>query len=493
MTSKSTRPACAETNPVFPDPGTSARDRAPIPWSTGLSFSAPPDWTWSHILQRCYPAPTQNKISRLASNLSFLEHVHNEPRNASLGGGVRSPQRLRDADSRTAYSEHMGNHSQSVSAMASLRETVKSLTPDELELPVDQFNALRVFLYHKINDLAPYYTQMGNLNLLAGQGHWAWMRTCNVTSLSMAIEGLGVGPSDFKGDIHTLEQIAAVLEPWRVDWEQAEQNRITKLNAKIAAKHKGKHKARLHPSVAANADWGVCESSLADLRMPDFVQYVTVYVAFTNPPGHGKKRGEPGRLSPPADFHHDVLAARNLASSLILFSATLIQIAESFGVHGTPGNIESYGKVRGDLKALRDEEKDFVAKQLEKYQKDTKQKLVPGSPEEKKELDAIHAQPAFQKMTAMEKADTAQMAALKKTWSADVLAYRQAVLAKLVPSVDKGAQIVVNRPGHYMKLHGFEPEGPLMDNPWVEGQRVLVPWNEAYEQGYFRTYIVFTK
>jgi hypothetical protein len=491
MTCKNVRPVCAESNPVHGDPGTMARDRAPAPSSTGLTFSATPDCIWSRLMQGCYPSATQSKIHLLATNLSFLEHVHNEPRDSCLAGGVASPERLHDQDNRPAYSEQMNNHSQSVAAMAHLRETVKTLTPDELHLTADQFHSLKIYLNHKINDLAPYYTQMGNLDLLAGEGHRAWKRTCNVTSLSMAVEGLGVGPSGFNGDWALLERIATALEPWRVAQQIAEDKRVAKIRAKGAREHpKGK---RAGPAtVRGDDDWGACYSTLDGLRMPDFVQHVAVYTMFTDPPSTGKIK-KVSRRAPESAFLQDVLAARNQAAAAVLSTDMLVKLAGQFGVRATPRFMESYGTVNRDLKETKKAEESFIRRRLEALQKQTGKELEKNSTEEKQAVEDIHSEDGFKKLQDHEKDDQDRLAKLKRNWSKNVDDYRDRVLKEVKPRTDEGAQIVVNRPGHFMKLHSIEPEGLLMDDPWTEGKRHLVLWAEAYEQGYFRSYIVLTR
>jgi len=496
MTCKSMRPACPESNPMYSDPGTSARDRAPNPGPMGLFFSATPAWTWSQITQRCYPASTQNKIRLLATNLSFLDQVHNEPRGAPLAGNVSSPQRIHDAESRAAYSEHMDNHSQSVAAMASLRETIKKLTPDELQVPMDQFRALIIYLNQKTNDLAPYYTQMGNINLLEGEGHRAWKRTCNVTSLSMALEGLGVGPSQFSGDVALLQRIGAALEPWRFGEELAEDQRVADLKARAAKRNaKNKHKGASAPTIASEDDWGACFSSLDKLRMPDFVQYVAVYHSFNHSHATGKKN-RVGHTAPEKAFLQGVLVARDHAAGSILSTDTLVQIAKQFeGVQATSGTIDEsiYGTINYDLKKTKREEKKYLKEQLEKFQKHTAQRLVKGSPEEQQELETIRSTSRYKELSNQEQKDENQLAPLKAQFEKNVEAYRKHVMNQIQPKTDGGAQVVVNRKGHFMKLHSIQSDGLIMDDPWVPGKNSLVKWRQAYEEGYFRSYIILTR
>ena len=52
----------------------------------------------------------------------------------------------------------------------------------------------------KLARIAPFYTQQANANILSTTTTKAAMRTCNVTTVSMVLEGLGKTTGDFNGN-----------------------------------------------------------------------------------------------------------------------------------------------------------------------------------------------------------------------------------------------------------------------------------------------------
>lgn len=107
--------------------------------------------------------------------------------------------------------------------------------------------------YHKLlNKVTPYYTQMANINILWRWHTWyervfkglgpkkeAWERTCNVTSMAMVLNGLGVNLHHFKEDEILLKKIAMHYEK----------------------------------TIKTFSHLGV-------LRMPDLLQFVVIYLKF---------------------------------------------------------------------------------------------------------------------------------------------------------------------------------------------------------------------
>jgi hypothetical protein len=70
-------------------------------------------------------------------------------------------------------------------------------------VPAEEARAIRAWGYRQVNELSPYYSQGRNANLLEGTS----TRTCNLTSLAMTLEAMGITPSNYGGDRTILEQI----------------------------------------------------------------------------------------------------------------------------------------------------------------------------------------------------------------------------------------------------------------------------------------------
>lgn len=125
-----------------------------------------------------------------------------------------------------------------VEGLGSLRGRVaETVVADQLGINEGLANAIRQHFYLKLSRLAPYYTQQANANILAISTTEAKMRTCNLTTVAMTLEGLGKTATDFKGNDELMNNIVRRLS----------------LETKIA-----------------NA-----------LRLPDFLQILAIYLAMT--------------------------------------------------------------------------------------------------------------------------------------------------------------------------------------------------------------------
>jgi hypothetical protein len=65
--------------------------------------------------------------------------------------------------------------------------------------------------------------------------------------------------------------------------------------------------------------------------------------------------------------------------------------------------------------------------------------------------------------------------------------YREAVLKKINPLLDKGAQILVGMENHFVRLDALDQEDIQVDDPGERGFKNLsVKWEEARNLGYFK-------
>ena len=71
--------------------------------------------------------------------------------------------------------------------------------------------------------------------------------------------------------------------------------------------------------------------------------------------------------------------------------------------------------------------------------------------------------------------------------------FKADVVSKVSPWIDAGGQIVVNRPGHYLRLQNFDDSGVTFDDPGDEGKNFHVSWDESNKIGHFRSWQVFEK
>ena len=170
------------------------------------------------------------------------------------------------------------------------RKVVQGLAEDDVEQ--GQLETVRAAYYRKLRTLSGYYTQMANMDILTGKGedNPAWRRTCNVTSVSMVLEALGVGTSDFEGDKKLLTKIAGAFEP----------------------------------------DTFKSLSDVESLRMPDVLQLVAIYLNF-------KSTG---------DLEEDYKSAwKKAKGGFITSSSNFAKMVKVFGVTETSRSKTNWGKI----------------------------------------------------------------------------------------------------------------------------------------------------
>ncbi len=110
--------------------------------------------------------------------------------------------------------------SEALSTIQLVRIGIDSLTAVGIGLKPDQHDAAEVVqkikaeLYAKLNAKTIYFSQKANADLVMTP---AWKNTCNVTSMGMNLQAMGVKPNDFNGDKKKLLKIAdnyAVNDPF---------------------------------------------------------------------------------------------------------------------------------------------------------------------------------------------------------------------------------------------------------------------------------------
>ncbi len=322
-----------------------------------------------------------DKVRRIEEIVQALRQLQSEAEAPSgQGGGASENTFWRALGDTSAYRHYKEAGATTVQAMAAMLRTarglLRSLTLADVGGDPGTLASIQGRYNRELNALTPYFTQMANQDWLYSSDMRAWERTCNLTSLAMTIEAMGLQPRDFKGDAGLLTQVAQRFE-----------SRFASF------------------------------SDLAALRMPDFLQLVMIYVKLPQAGG--------------ATFEQSVDQARGLAASVI--AATLdifVQVAAQFGVERT-----ATGQIRSTGQLARDQNGGSVA--------------------------------------------TAQ--------------YQQEVFGKLTPWLDQGGQVVVNKPGHYVRLEAVESGGLVIDDPATNGKNYQVGWDEANLKGYFRSFQVFMK
>jgi len=344
-----------------------------------------------------------------------------------------------------------------VDAIANCRSMIKELNASDVGGQAALLPRVQASFYGLLNSASPYYTQMANISLL-GKGAWEW--TCNVTSLAMTLEALGVTAGDFKGDLGLLSAIAQCLDPGRFK------------------------------TVA----------DVTSLRMPDLLQLVVIYNQDTGKLlGEHQRGGQGSRPSKP--FAGLVTEARNAARPRV--SSTLdvfVEVAQQFkgvsvnysgaGSAGTKELTASAKRTRAVKRLLKTKRRlAQIESQLAKLERQSHGGQARTASKLTEELEKRNSE-----REQLEGSIGKLSASLPATTSADnVKNYGLWAISTLRPLLDQGKQLVVNRPGHYVRLESVGVDGVLIDDPAFLGKQILLSWEEAYQEGFLRSWVVVSK
>ncbi|MEP4093022.1 DUF4157 domain-containing protein [Reichenbachiella sp.] len=387
----------------------------------------------------------------------------------------------------------------------------------------------KIGLQSELTRRSPYFTQMTNKEYIfnvSGESK-AWERTCNVTSLAMALNSLGKNKSDFKGSLDDLLKPAQYFDP------------------------------------------NIGKSDLKKLRFPDFLQ-VVVYYYFdqsTIEADANKKQNRLGR-------DHEVFAK---ASEYLTYVSTLVGIAALFGAKKVEGNkttyhhIESIGsrggrdinremsKLENKIKAEstppqmhrkrlalavknNDEEKisDYYQYLIDNQKKPNGKDLasilrIIDSVEGRNGIDKLKLKQIAKKIAVTKsiknKKDRRDLIRAIRHKNKKVLSlfkgkfrntllknprrlikllkqrivletqaksegmswisFRNEVSNFIRPKMAEGQQFVIHRPSHYMFLTTLNEKEVVVNDPAVQGTLKKYSWSEAYEEGLFNYIISF--
>jgi hypothetical protein len=319
--------------------------------------------------------------------------------------------------------------------------------------------ATRPALFRRVNALTPYYSQSPNMNLLE-QGKPEDTRTCNITSLAMALEGLGKSPKDYTGSKETIAGIAQFYDA----------------TVQTAEDHAG--------------------TSLETLRMPDYIQLAAIALEMGGKPPT-QENIEYGVFHKTVDSK--LKEHQEGAWNSILSIYTLQKIAEKFGVSSSVVNFNLTSNDSSDTKIRRKESsKDFsTLRGIGSTHRGNVEKLT-DERNMREELEGIDptSKAYASKSKALEKLEKAN--AGKNDLSEESLKeqealipmeeYKSRVTQTIGAKMDAGAQVVMGLSGHYVRLQSIQDAFVIVDDP-ARGSRAnrKVMWEEARAMAYFST------
>ena len=372
-----------------------------------------------------------------------------------------------------------GGREKLVKAIADARGKIKGLRAADLGVDEPTLAAVRARLYQMVANLTPYYAQGANADILwsvdkKGKKTKAAGRTCNVTSISMTLEGLGKGPDAFKGDKRLLGNIAT-------------------------------HYA----GVLTTAD-------PTSLRLPDFLQLVVIYVALIGPKGDPATLNAQAESDPPA-FVAAIEKARDAAARLIVLNNVFNDITSLFGVTATMkvlahhDALDAFGKVTRGAEAARKKNAGKSAEELVGSVSD----YYAARPEKEitkltAEIDTLKAKASgasgkdLTKLTRAigqkEKALARQQGLLTATQAAtspaemekvlSIAKYKASVMGPMNDLLGAGKQVVVSLENHFVRLQSVDDSGVVVDDPNASQKNLKLTWEAARALGYFKRYTI---
>ncbi|MFI7496033.1 hypothetical protein ACH9D2_15125 [Kocuria sp. M4R2S49] len=419
--------------PITPEPTSPAPATGPAPATSPAPAPAPT------------PAPSTGAAAggrgheELPGLIEALEHPFARQVGQDLARIQALSQQLLSSKADRSGPEEVGaDRDRLVAAIAALRTVLAGAGSSGL----DRETAARLvtLVNRALNELSPYYAQSTNMDVLEGKAQAVDLgtetsvntRTCNITSVSMALEALGKSSAD-----HDAGRRDAVVAAATV----------------FSAQVRG----------AAHTVGGA-EAALAGLRLPDFVQLAAI--------AHELGAGRGGTA---------VREAARRAWARILSIAFLATLAESFGAHAEIKDFDLDTAAEGtDYQALHAAGKHRSA--VEKLtDKRNQMEAATGAKRDRleREYDRLYA--------------SMQAKLRLRTDDISVAAYRQNVLSVIGPELDAGAQIVVYLRGHYVRLQAVHADHVVVDDP---GQKARanrkVTYEEARAMAYFKKRLVIT-
>ena len=396
---------------------------APVTTAPPVSATGPRPVLQDPMLEKLVTATQNPKVDAVARELARLEALF-----ASL--------------KHSGYSEELGAARRDlVAAIGPLQAMINTL--DQAGLDPSAAAVLKAQFHHAVNAISPYYFQHANIILEYAKGRGGERadvyNTCNITSLSMALEALGKSAADYTHS-DLIPPIAAVFAN------------------DIEVKATGK-----------------VGKDLAGLRLPDYMAMCAIARAMRYKPG----------------TRDDILNAMTTAfgnnkadtDHAIQNIGTLADLAHDFGANPKIGKFKLTPATKGDRDAdtLSGWGKDHwvaanaagdrltaLRNQLNRERDPTKQAAL------ERQIAAL----------AQSEAGAASDAGIEAKIPLDQ--YKRIVMAQIGPELDAGREVVVGQWHHFVRLQSIDENYIVKDDPgWYNRSNMTISWEQARAMGLF--------
>jgi len=356
-----------------------------------------------------------------------------------------------------------------VESIGDIRALIQGLTAESTGGDADLLQQVQAYLYRSLAKMNPFYNQGANANVLynGDTGTEASGRTCNVTVISMTLEGLGKSANDFNGSQDLMLAIAR------------------RFSGELGVKD------------GDNFD------KLASLRLPDFLQLVAIYVQIKPSDRAAALAEADGK---PEDFAARIKKARSGASGSITRSNNFDDFVNVFEgatlqQHILPQYNETlaiYGeKVKGGkgdswLKSgakSSGKKADKLTQEIATLEESLKSLTGKKADAAQKKLAAKQKELALS--TEKKEAFGSGGSAAEREENLPAADYRDVVYPIMIGELNTGNQIVINLHNHFTRLEMVYDDRVVVDDPGgAERGNKVMTWAEARDFGYFKRYSV---
>jgi hypothetical protein len=410
------------------------------------------------------PQPGDIVFADLTDLDALVADVHN-PRVSEVAKAVHAVSDKSKELTSTSLDRHEIKGPGRVELVRMIKDThaqIASLTGD---VDAAKLAAIKSRMFRALQEVSPYHEQARNIDILENNAEMAARhktgdktRTCNITSLGMALEGLGRGPDAYTG---SHDKIEAVARHFKVE------------GVNIAA----------HGDLQAPGGGGASYDSLLALRMPDFLELAAIAHFMTG------------------TDEASVLDAADKAWGGIKQVETLRDLARDFGADAQlkyfsfDPTAAATGKHKG--KALTGTQEDHDTKEageLDDQSKDQRHKVddlidihnkidLESDPAKKAELQAKYDRAKAKLGNAMTD---------KKT-GIDLEKYKQAVIATIGAELAAGHAVETHVVQHFVRVRAIHDDHVVIDDPGRQARaHKNVRWDEARAEGLFSKRLVLT-
>lgn len=345
-------------------------------------------------------------------------------------------------------------------------------------------------MFRALQELSPYHEQGWNIDVLesnselhaGGEG----TRTCNVTSLGMALESLGLSPADYVGSTEKVVAAAKYFNKASSGHGDAKEKDGTKVD--------GRH--RLEDAQRAGQS-GTTYEALQTLRIPDFLELAII--------AHFAEGTSDAEID----------AGAKKAWNGILNMGNLQALAKDFGakaelkffnmdphkeVQQTVGKGKRKHTITGEAQDFSSQDTDMVddefgsqGKKASLDKRHAVDKLIDARNRYEAETDPTKKAELKETYDTMRKPLESALTGEKIEKQTPLKAYAQAVIDTIGQELSQGKAVETHVINHFIRVREVTPEYVIIDDP-SQSQRAhkKVTWEEARASGMFGRRLVIS-